>query len=35
MDIGGYVLRFGPEKHHGSTYVETTMIKPGGTLFVY
>lgn len=35
MDIGGYVLRFGPENHHGSTYVETTMIKPGGSLFVY
>ena len=35
MDLGGYVLRFGPEKHHGSTYVETTMIKPGGSLFVY
>lgn len=35
MDLGGYVLRFGPEKHHGSTYVEMTMIKPGGSLFVY
>lgn len=35
MDLGGYVLRFGPEKHHGSIYVETTMIKPGGALFVY
>lgn len=35
MDLGGYVLRFGPDRHNGSTYVEMTMIKPGGALFVY
>lgn len=35
MDLGGFILRFAPERHHGSSYVEMTMIRPGGSLFVY
>jgi len=35
MDLGGFILRFAPEQHHGSSYVELTMIRPGGSLFVY
>ncbi len=35
IDVGGFELRFSPERHHGSTYVELTMIRSGGSLFAY
>ncbi len=35
LDVGGFELRFSPERHHGSTYVELTMIRSGGSLFAY
>lgn len=35
MDLGGYILRFAPERHHGSSYVESTMIRSGGSQYVY
>jgi branched-chain amino acid transport system substrate-binding protein len=29
-DVGGYTLRFGPGKHHGSRYVDITMLSDRG-----
>jgi ABC-type branched-subunit amino acid transport system substrate-binding protein len=30
VDLGGYKLNFGPQNHHGSKYVDLTVIGPGG-----
>jgi ABC-type branched-subunit amino acid transport system substrate-binding protein len=30
FDFGGYPLNYGPTKHHGSTFVEITIVGPGG-----
>lgn len=30
LDLGGYVLHFAPGKHHGSDFVEITVVGPGG-----
>lgn len=30
VDIGGYVLDFSPTNHHGSKFVETVIVGPGG-----
>jgi branched-chain amino acid transport system substrate-binding protein len=30
VDLGGYALNFGPQKHHGSSFVEITIVGPGG-----
>ena len=30
FDMGGYALNFGPQKHHGSNFVEITIVGPGG-----
>jgi len=35
LDVGGYELRFAADRHHGSRYVELTMVRTGGSLFVY
>jgi ABC-type branched-subunit amino acid transport system substrate-binding protein len=35
IDLGGFILRFAPEQHHGSSYVESTMIRSGGSQYVY
>ncbi len=35
MDLGGFILRFAPEQHHGSTYVESTIVRSGGSQYVY
>jgi branched-chain amino acid transport system substrate-binding protein len=32
FDVGGYVLRFGPGKHHGSRFVDITLIGPQGRI---
>ena len=32
FDAGGYVLSFGPGRHHGSRHVDITMIGPGGRI---
>jgi branched-chain amino acid transport system substrate-binding protein len=29
-DMGGYPLSYGPNKHHGSNFVEITIVGPGG-----
>lgn len=29
-DVGGYHINFGPQAHHGSTYVDITIVGPGG-----
>ncbi|MBC7955719.1 MAG: ABC transporter substrate-binding protein [Cytophagales bacterium] len=29
-DMGGYPVSYGPNKHHGSTFVEITIVGPGG-----
>jgi ABC-type branched-subunit amino acid transport system substrate-binding protein len=31
LDIGGYRLAFSPENHHGSNFVEITVMGPNGT----
>lgn len=31
-DVGGYTLRYGPKKHHGSRYVDITLIGKGGRI---
>lgn len=30
VDIGGYTLNFGPNNHHGSSFVDLMIIGPGG-----
>jgi branched-chain amino acid transport system substrate-binding protein len=30
VDLGGYALNYGPNKHHGSNFVEITIVGPGG-----
>lgn len=30
LDLGGYVMEFGPDKHHGSNFVEITVVGPRG-----
>jgi branched-chain amino acid transport system substrate-binding protein len=30
VDLGGYKLNFGPQTHHGSKFVDLTVIGPGG-----
>lgn len=30
LDIGGHVLEFSPTNHHGSRFVETVVVGPGG-----
>jgi ABC-type branched-subunit amino acid transport system substrate-binding protein len=30
VDLGGYPLSYGPNKHHGSNFVEITIVGPGG-----
>lgn len=30
MDLGGYALNYSPANHHGSTYVDITVIGPSG-----
>lgn len=32
FDVGGYTLRFGPKKHHGSRYVDITLIGRDGRI---
>jgi hypothetical protein len=29
IDLGGYLISYGPSKHDGSQYVDITMIKNG------
>ena len=30
VDLGGYTVSYGPNKHHGSNFVEITIVGPGG-----
>lgn len=30
LDLGGYVLAYGPQSHHGSNFVEITVVGPNG-----
>lgn len=30
LDLGGYVMAFGPDNHHGSSFVEITVVGPNG-----
>lgn len=30
VDLGGYALSFSPTNHHGSSYVDSTIVGPGG-----
>ena len=30
VDLGGYTVSYGPQKHHGSNFVEITIVGPGG-----
>jgi branched-chain amino acid transport system substrate-binding protein len=30
LDLGGYVMEFGPDKRHGSNFVEITVVGPRG-----
>lgn len=30
LDLGGYALAYGPQNHHGSDFVEITVVGPGG-----
>jgi ABC-type branched-subunit amino acid transport system substrate-binding protein len=32
LDVGGYVLRYGPARHHGSRFVDITLIGPQGRI---
>jgi branched-chain amino acid transport system substrate-binding protein len=32
LDVGGYVLRYGPGKHHGSRFVDITLIGSQGRI---
>lgn len=32
FDVGGYTLRFGPKKHHGSRFVDITLIGRDGRI---
>jgi ABC-type branched-subunit amino acid transport system substrate-binding protein len=32
LDVGGYVLRYGPARHHGSHFVDITLIGPQGRI---
>ncbi len=30
FDMGGFPLNFGPTRHHGSNFVEITIVGPNG-----
>jgi branched-chain amino acid transport system substrate-binding protein len=30
FDLGGYALNFGPQRHHGSNFVDLTIVGPQG-----
>jgi ABC-type branched-subunit amino acid transport system substrate-binding protein len=30
VDLGGYTVSFGPNNHHGSSFVDITIVGPGG-----
>jgi ABC-type branched-subunit amino acid transport system substrate-binding protein len=30
VDLGGYTVTYGPNNHHGSKFVDITIIGPGG-----
>jgi len=30
LDLGGYTVNFGPQNHHGSSYVDLLIVGPGG-----
>jgi hypothetical protein len=30
LDVGGFRLAYGSQKHHGSNFVEITMVDAGG-----
>jgi branched-chain amino acid transport system substrate-binding protein len=30
VDLGGYTVTFGPQSHHGSSYVDLLIVGPGG-----
>jgi len=30
IDLGGYALNYGPQNHHGSTFVDMIIVGPGG-----
>jgi branched-chain amino acid transport system substrate-binding protein len=30
VDLGGYTVNFGPQNHHGSSYVDLLIVGPGG-----
>jgi len=30
VDLGGYEVAYGPKKHHGSAFVEITIVGPDG-----
>ena len=30
LDLGGYKVNFGPQNHHGSKYVDMSVVGPGG-----
>ncbi|WP_284616086.1 ABC transporter substrate-binding protein [Aquabacterium humicola] len=30
LDLGGYTLNFGPQNHHGSSFVDLLIVGPGG-----
>lgn len=30
VDLGGYTLNFGPQNHHGSSFVDLLIVGPGG-----
>ncbi len=32
FDVGGYAVRFGPQRHHGSRYVDITLIGADGRI---
>jgi branched-chain amino acid transport system substrate-binding protein len=31
-DLGGYTVRYGPKKHHGSRFVDITLIGRDGRI---
>ena len=30
LDLGGYALQYGPDRHHGSSFTEITILGPKG-----
>jgi branched-chain amino acid transport system substrate-binding protein len=30
VDLGGYAVSFGPQNHHGSSFVDLLIVGPGG-----